>query len=201
MPNVVKARYWTAVLYPESMIDNWELHVADILQHPCCYCVHDKDLNNKFSEHRKTHVHFVIAFPNTTTYNSVLKLFKKLSSTCSYVEEVINIRYIYDYLIHDTDTCKKQNKYLYSTDERIELNNFDIGSYVQISKQERMDLWHTMRTYVIKNRITHYIDFECVVLDLFPNYSDYVVLEVLKENSSYIERLTKSNWLKYSWHN
>ena len=85
-----KAKYWTAVLYPESMIDDWQNKISDLLQIPYEYCIHDKDnlgnviktVKNKYNkpvtydasefaidkhEHRKVHVHLVICFSNTTT--------------------------------------------------------------------------------------------------------------------------------------
>ena len=60
-----KARYWTAVMYPENMIDDWKEEIADLIQMPGAYCVHDKDLDDK-KEGRKVHVHIIIVFSNTT---------------------------------------------------------------------------------------------------------------------------------------
>lgn len=105
---VQKSKYWTAVLYPESMINNWQDKIYDILQVPFCYCIHDKDTLNDSEEERKVHVHVVIAFNNTTTYKHALSVFQRLQESCSYCEQVLNIRYMYDYLIHNTDSCRKQ---------------------------------------------------------------------------------------------
>lgn len=200
MSNVVKARYWTVVLYPESMIDNWEEECSYLLQFPFTYCIHDKDLQNNFSEHRKTHVHFLIAFNNTTTMNYVINVFRRLSPSCNYAEAVINVRYMYDYLIHDTDNCRKQNKYVYSPDERILVNNFDIGSYEQISKVEKDSCWKVIRHYILSNKICNIVDLECDI-DVCKEFKDNndLYLLVLKENHSYYERLCRGNWFKYVW--
>ena len=136
--NVVKARYWTFVLYPESMIDNWEDQVSYLLQYPFAYCIHDKDIDSA-SEQRKIHVHFLIAFTNTTTYSNCLKIAQKLQPSCSYVETVLNVRYMYNYLIHDTDDCRKKNKFVYDPSDRILCNDFDIGNFEQLSKTEKKE--------------------------------------------------------------
>ena len=74
-----KAKYWWCVLYPENMIPNWEQEIGKILQVPYAYCIHDID-KDKNSEHRTYHVHLIIAFTNTTTYNHAYKIFEKLNA-------------------------------------------------------------------------------------------------------------------------
>ena len=122
-----KAKYWCAVLYPESMISTWKEDIGGLLEFPYAYCVHDKDVDSN-GEIRKEHVHIMIAFTNTNTYNVALKLFSRLGvvHTC---QAVMNVRNMYDYLIHDTEDCKKKHKYLYNSHERVSGNNFDIGNY------------------------------------------------------------------------
>ena len=69
-----KARYWSAIMYPENMIDTWQQDIAQLLEFPFAYCIHDKDLNGE----RKTHVHIILALPNTTTFKAVVSLFVRL---------------------------------------------------------------------------------------------------------------------------
>ena len=111
-----KAKYWNGVLYPENMIDDWEEVISDKLQVPYAYCIHDKDVNKDGSS-RKVHIHIMIVFPNTTTYNHAFEVLNGLSKegvkALNKIERAINVRYSYNYLIHDTDTCRKQKKYLY----------------------------------------------------------------------------------------
>ena len=56
-----KAKYWCAVLYPESMISDWKESISEILQIPYSYCIHDKDKDGHDGD-RKTHVHLILAF-------------------------------------------------------------------------------------------------------------------------------------------
>ena len=191
--NVIKARYWTFVLYPESMIDNWEDQVEYLLQYPFSYCIHDKDIDSA-SDQRKTHVHFLIAFTNTTTYSNCLKIAQKLQPSCNYVETVMNVRYMYNYLIHDTDDCRKKHKYLYDPSDRILCNNFDIGNFEQLSKTEKKEYFSKFRSMIINDRISNYIDFEIAVDSLPEDYSEFI-----KDNSAYFERLCRGNWYKYEY--
>lgn len=138
MANVQKARYWTAVMYPESMVENWEEEIGDILQVPYAYCIHNQCVDQQ-GEPRKNHVHIMIAYANTTTYKAVMSVFEKLG-TVNKVERVHNVRHMYNYLIHDTETCKKKGKHLYSQKERITGNNFDIGAYEQIGVVDKENI-------------------------------------------------------------
>lgn len=145
----VKVRYWWGILYPENMIENWKDQIEDVLQLPFCYCVHDKDLLRDPDEQRKVHLHLIIAFPNTTTYKHACEVFNRLSApgrSCipagKGAEALVSIEYGYDYLIHDTDKCRREGKYQYPREERICGNNFDIGAYIQLSKAQEKEIFN-----------------------------------------------------------
>lgn len=190
------AKYWWGVLYPENMKENWEEEIADLVQLPFAYCKHTLDTDTK-SEHRKDHIHLIIAHNNTTTYQSMFKLFDKLSAegrkALNKIEAINNIRYAYDYLIHDTETCRKKGKYLYKPSDRILGNNFDIGSYEQISMQEEDELKLELINEIAKNQIMDMIDFTQYVQS---NY-DTKYIKLVLHNSSLFERYTKANYLKW----
>lgn len=192
MAKIQKAKYWTAVLYPESMIDDWFNVIDDVLQIPYEYCVHDKDLLNDSDENRKVHVHLVIAFPNTTTYNHALSIFQKLQPSCMFCEQVTNIRYLHNYLIHDTDSCKKKNKHKYDISERICGNNFDIGSFEQLSISDKREMLRELCFFIRDNRIDNFMDFFIVASDFYnPEY-----FEVIASYSGMLERLCKGVYLQ-----
>lgn len=190
-----KNKYWVGVLYPENMVDDWENIIGDILELPYCYCLHNSDNDSK-SEHRKDHLHLIIVFPNTTTYNHALSVFNKLSSpgkqcinTC---QPIINIRSKYEYLIHNTETCKKQGKELYDKSCRITGNNFDIGNYEQVSLAEKSQMCKELCDCIVKENFTNFADFYLFVMS---NYdSDY--FSILQSFSGLFERLTKANYQK-----
>ena len=190
-----KNKYWSAVLYPENMIDDWQVVIGDMLQLPFCYCIHDKDFD-KNGEIRKTHVHLIIVFPNTTTENHAKTVFSSLSAegkTCfSTLEGVFNIRHMYDYLIHDTEACLKQGKYQYEKSDRISGNNFDIGSFEQMSLDEKEKIANELCDVIMERSFVNFGDFYLFVRE---NY-DLRYFSVLKSYSGLFERLTKANYQK-----
>lgn len=191
-----KARYWTAVCYPENMRPDWKERIGEILQLPYAYCVHDKDVQGD-GDDRKAHVHIMVAWPNTTTYKAALETFKGLSApgaqcvnTC---QKVQNVRYMYDYLIHDTDDARKKHKHQYARSERITGNNFDIGNYEQLGAEDKKRIRRELGQLIIDRGYTNYLDFYTDVITNFD--SEYE--EVCVSYSGHFERLTKGNFQKW----
>ena len=191
-----KARFWWAVLYPENMIENWETAIGDIVQLPYAYCKHTMDKDSK-SEHRKDHIHLIIAFTNTTTYKHALEVFgllstegKKAVNTC---QAVVNVRNAYDYLIHDTDSCKKAHKELYPAEARISGNSFDIGAYEQVGLLERNAMCKELCNAILEQGFYNFIDFYAYVIT---TYEDSNYFDILKSYSGLFERLCKGNYHK-----
>lgn len=185
------ARYWVAVLYPESLSQNWAENVSREVQVPFAYCIHDKDVD-KNGEIRKKHLHLMLAFPNTTTYKHALETFKRLAPTCSTCEKVINVRFMYDYLIHDTDECKKQKKHVYKNDERVTGNDFDIGAFEQLSVTEKNKQIKELANLILENNFTDYATFYSYVMD----YGQEDYFEILKSYAYFFTQLCKGNFHK-----
>lgn len=191
-----KARYWTAVGYVENMREDWQDEIGRLLQYPFVYCIHDKDKQGD-GDDRKTHVHIVVAYGNTTTYKSALALFRRLNkegceafNTC---EPVANIRYMYDYLIHDTEDSKKKGKFLYDKSERIAGNNFDIGSFEQLSIADKERMAEEIEDVIIEQEITNYRHLYLFIKNNF----DGEYKKILRTYSSHFERLCRGNFLCY----
>ena len=184
-----KARYWLGVLYPENMLPGWEENIGDLVQVPYAYCVHGSD-HNIDGEDRKERVHVILVFANTTTYSHALSVFKLLGAKAiNKCEAAINIRHAYDYLIHDTETCRKLGKYLYPREARVEGNNFDIGAYEQIFQVDKNEMLREMLDFAIANEIQDLATFY-IACDLIkdPRYFD-----VFKSYGGLVERVCKGN--------
>lgn len=198
MSNINKARFWMGVCYQESMLDSWCEDIGDILQLPYAYCEHTLDVDAN-SDHRKDHVHIIIAFPNTTTHKHAKEVFNLLSKSfnpcCSTCEAVISIRGAYDYLIHNTESSRLKGKYQYPESARISGNNFDIGSYEQISASDKNRIALELCDFIVDNNITNFADFFLYVRTI----EDTNYFEILKTYSGLFERLTKANYLKITW--
>ena len=193
-----KARYWWAVLWLDSLSDDWRDKLADKVQIPFAYCVHDKDLD-KEGDTRKPHVHVILAFANTTTYSHALSIFKliggdKAVNTC---EAVVNIRHAYDYLIHDTETCRKADKHKYDILERITGNNFDIGLYEQISSAQKREMLMELRNFIMAEGFTNIVDFT------FATFSDAKFCEnsyqdVMISNTTILDKFCAGNYKRFT---
>ena len=191
-----KARYWTAVLYPENMVEGWQDNIGDTIQLPYVYCIHDKDKTSKGEEDRKEHIHIGVVFPNTTTFNHALSVFQLLDSKCVYCERIVNIRHFYDYLIHETEDAKKAGKYQYDKSERISGNSFDIGAFEQISTLEKRELVAKMAKDITAYKFENFLDFyEFEIEEAGENIM--AVLECLQVNSGFFERLTRGAYLRH----
>lgn len=173
-----KTRYWVAVGYPENMLPDWQEKIDDAYQLPYCYCIHDKDklAATGEEEDRKIHVHIMLAWGNTTTYKHALSTFRRLNApgkeafpTC---EPVIHVRYMYNYLIHDTPKAKKKNKHLYDVKERVSGNNFDIGNFEQLSEADKKQMRRTLSKMILSEHISSYVLLYERVLEMEPAYED-----------------------------
>lgn len=190
-----KARYWVAVCYPENMVDNWQDKIDDLLQVPYAYVVHDKDLD-KDGDARKIHVHILFAYSGPTTYRSALNNILLLSDPikgkpcCNTIQKVQSVRHMYNYLIHDTDNCRKKGKYQYDKDCRVCGNGFDIGSYEQISNDDKIRMRRELSQLIIDHEITNYTSFYAYVLKNYGNEYE----EIVSIYSGHFERLTKGNY-------
>lgn len=189
-----KYRYWWAVLYPENMVENWEDIIGDKLQLPYAYCIHNMD-NDKLSNHRKDHVHLILAWPGPTTYKNAMDVFsllnaeeKKAVNTC---ENCISIRHCYEYLIHNTDDCKKAGKEQYEKEMRKEGNNFDIGAYEQQTENDKMDMVIEIDQIIVDNHFYNFMHLRNFILQ----NRDRNYYRILVERSGYFERMCKGVYL------
>ncbi len=196
MSDNAKGRYWVGVLYPENMIDNWQDKIGDIVQLPYAYCIHNKDICSEL-EQRKEHVHLIIVWNNNTTYKAAFKVFNKLSApdckALNKIEPCISIRNSYDYLIHNTESCRKMNKFRYDEKERITGNLFDIGAYEQVSMLEKTLVCKEIALIIQEERFINFLDVFNYVIT---NFDEPVYFEVLKTYSGFFDRLCKGNYLK-----
>lgn len=192
-----KNRQWTAVLYNENMREGWKEEIENLVQLPYAYCVHDRGLDIEKDERRKVHTHLVLVWPSPTTYKHAMEVFSRLNApgrkalnTC---EPVYNARRIYDYLIHDTDDCRKKGKFLFPASERITGNNYDIGSYEQISQTEKNEIFDGLTELVFTESVSNFADF---VLCARVQYQERmeVARDVLRAYSGYFDRLIKGNY-------
>lgn len=187
---IEKSKYWWGVLYEENMQEDWEVQIGDILHGlPYCYCKHTPDTDSQ-SEYRKDHIHLIIAFSNTTTYNHAFKLFSGLNApgkvACNKIESCISIRHSFDYLIHDTEGCREKGKYQYPAASRVTGNHFDIDLFAPLSKKY---ILRELQTLIVSEHITNFDDFVKLVEEKYGDNHDYFV--VLLSSSGYLKKIIR----------
>lgn len=203
---IVKSRYWEAIFYPENCLEHWKALLPDLIQLPCCYCVHDKDVIGEqynLLERRKIHVHIILVFDGPTTQKKVIEVVNRLSKPgavcCPVCLPILSVKACYNYLVHNTESAINAGKYRYSDKERICCNNFDIGLYVQIAsalkEQARKELAHI----VLTKKFTNFRDFYVYVLSMDEDFESDVDLyqEVVASYSGFFERLIKGNYYHF----
>jgi len=139
-----KARYFTFLLYPESIpndwIDNLELIGVPIAISP----LHDKDLSDvEGQKYKKEHYHVIYVSKNPVTAESVrLKVKRSLGDKSVAMVQIVNtsMENMYLYLTHESKDAIAKNKHKYSKADIRLLNNFDIDRYITLDVEDKDDM-------------------------------------------------------------
>ena len=139
-----KARYFTFLLYPESIpndwIDNLELIGVPIAISP----LHDKDLSDvEGQKYKKEHYHVIYVSKNPVTAESVrLKVKRSLGDKSVAMVQIVStsMENMYLYLTHESKDAIAKNKHKYSKADIWLLNNFDIDRYVTLDVEDKDDM-------------------------------------------------------------
>lgn len=179
------------------MNPSWEADIYDVLGGiPFAYAVHDKDIDSE-SQERKDHVHILMVFSAPTTQKHVYQLCDRLSKPGhhAFVNPQIcaSVRGSYDYLIHDTEGCRKKNKYLYPSEARILGNNFEIGLFEQISLEEKKQFRNMLAVYIIEYNFTNFRSFMVCGQREFKDQID-LFMDVVASYSGYMMNLIRGNY-------
>ena len=139
-----KARYFTFLLYPESIPEDW-IEKLELLGVPIVISpLHDKDLSDvKGQKYKKAHYHVIYVAKNPVTVDSVRKRIQRAlgNKSISMVQIVIqSIENMYLYLTHESKDAIAKNKHVYDKEDIKLLNNFDIDRYITLDVEDKDDL-------------------------------------------------------------
>ena len=139
-----KGRYFTFLLYPESIPDDWEVQLEMLGVPMAISPVHDKDKSNaQFQEYKKAHYHVIYVAANPVTADSVRVkiqriLGKESIAKVQFVKQ--NMENMYLYLTHESKDAIAKNKHKYDKKDIKELNNFDLDRYITLDVEDKDDL-------------------------------------------------------------
>lgn len=139
-----KARYFTFLLYPESIPTDW-IQKLESLDVPIAISpIHDKDLSNvEGQKYKKAHYHVIYVAKNPVTAHSVRMKIKRLlgEKSIAKVQIVVSsMENMYLYLTHESKDAIAKNKYKYKKSDITQLNNFDIDRYITLDAEDKDDM-------------------------------------------------------------
>lgn len=153
-----KARYFTFLLYPESIPEDWELKLETLGVPMAISPLHDKDKSNvEGQEYKKAHYHVLYIAKNPVTADSVRWKIKKLlgEKSLAMVQIVLNVENMYLYLTHESKDAIAKKKHIYNKTDIKLINNFDIDRYITIDAEEKAELFNVVvslvRAYTLQN--------------------------------------------------
>lgn len=143
-----KSRYFTFLLYPESIPSDWEIKL-ELLGVPMAISpLHDKDLSPvEGQEYKKDHYHVIYIAKNPVTADSVRKKIKGTlgENSVAMVQTVVHsMENMYLYLTHDSKDAIAKKKHKYDKKEIKLINNFDVDRYVTLDESEKKELRQTL---------------------------------------------------------
>ncbi|ULG75317.1 replication protein [Macrococcus brunensis] len=139
-----KARYFTFLLYPESIPTDW-IEKLESLDVPMAISpLHDKDLSSvEGQEYKKAHYHVIYVAKNPVTAHSVRMKIKRLlgEKSLAKVQIVVqSMENMYLYLTHESKDAVAKNKYKYRKEDLRLLNNFDVDRYITLDAEDKDDM-------------------------------------------------------------
>lgn len=153
-----KARYFTFLLYPESIPNDWEMKLETLGVPIAVSPLHDKDKSNvEGQKYKKPHYHVIYIAKNPVTADSVRKKIKLLlgEKSLAMVQIALNVENTYLYLTHESKDAIAKKKHVYDKADIKLINNFDIDRYVTLDVEEKSELFNVVvglvRVYTLQN--------------------------------------------------
>ena len=139
-----KGRFFTFLLYPESLPEDWELQLEMLGAPMAISPIHDKDKSRvEGQEFKKAHYHVIYVAANPVTTHSVRMKIQRMLGKES-IAKVQFVKYkmdnMYLYLTHESKDAIAKKKHKYDKKDIKELNNFDLDRYVTLDVEDKEDL-------------------------------------------------------------
>lgn len=190
-----KATYFTFLLYPESIPDNWiELLESTGLQ-MAISPLHNKDKTEKKElleqgqKFKKEHYHVIYIAKNAITPEAVRNRIKRLlgDKSVNMVQPIAtSVVNAYLYLTHESKDAIAKKKYIYDKKDIIHLNNFDVDRFEMFDVHEKRDMINSITEIV---RTCELIN----VIELAELFDEEAWINKLKEEGHTLPNALKFN--------
>ena len=138
------ARYFTFLLYPESIPEDWETQLEMIGIPMAISPLHDKDKSKvDGQEFKKAHYHVIYVAANPVTPHSVRMRIQRVLGNQSVAKVQIvkqSMENMYLYLTHESKDAVAKTKVKYSRENIKLLNNFDIDRYITLDVEDKEEM-------------------------------------------------------------
>lgn len=178
MKKSIKKRNWCFIVYPTkeqleslgsdydgrdgygSVPDDW---IDTLKKSGLKYAIsplHDKDLlEDSSGKTKKPHYHIIVCYGNPTTFNNVKSLTDRLNAPIP--QPLEQIRGYYRYLTHKDNA----DKYQYSEDDIIVGGGFNILDYIELSKNEVLNIKKQLQGLIREKNFIEYADLMDYLMD------------------------------------
>ncbi len=174
----MKSRYWSFIVYPESVLNDWEEVLCKL---GCVFAVsplHDRDINAN-GEVKKPHYHVLVQFDGPTTYKNVKE------SICDVVggtipQRTISLRGYYRYLCHLDNPEKAQ----------YDINDIKCygGFKMDLTTSEINIIKSNILEDIKKHGFIEYVD----LCDYYKDIGDFDYFEIVCNNTFFFSSYLKS---------
>ena len=169
-----RARFWSCVLYPESMPVNW-LQILEDLKTPIAVSpVHNADVyevdsdDHKKGELKKPHYHCVLAFECKTSFSSVVKMLEPLN--CPIPIHCKSPNASIRYFVH----LDNPNKAQYDRQDILSLSGFDVSEAFALTKKDYNRVILECYALIGRCNITEFYQLVDAVVSTNPEYMPIV---------------------------
>lgn len=139
-----KSRYFTFLLYPDSIPVDWEMKLEAISVPMAISPLHDRDKSTvEGQQYKKAHYHVIYIAKNPVTADSVRWKIKQTlgDKSLAKVQIVVqSLESMYLYLTHESKDAVAKNKHKYSKKDITLINNFDIDRYITLDVEDKDDM-------------------------------------------------------------
>lgn len=139
-----KSRYFTFLLYPESIPGDWEMKLESLGVPIAVSPLHDKDKSTvEGQKYKKAHYHVIYVAKNPVTADSVRWKIKQTLGEKSLAKVQIivqSMESMYLYLTHESKDAVAKNKHKYSKKDIKFINNFDIDRYITLDVEDKDEM-------------------------------------------------------------
>ena len=186
-----KSRFFTFLLYPESIPEDWEMKL-ELLSVPMAISpLHDKD-KAKTGGYKKPHYHVIYVAKNPVTADSVrVKIKRAFGDQSVALVQIIrtSIENTYLYLTHESKDAIEKQKHVYDKADIKLLMNFDIERYITLDVEEKDYILDTVCNMIDEQNLANIKELKRFVREGGAEYgitSMKIVNEVIRSHTGLV---------------